>query len=506
MAANTEAARHFYRNLISAAGQPAVSYLKRRGLSGDVVQRFGLGYATGGWQDLLDHLRRQGFSDTDLEQTGLFGRNKRGGLYDLFRDRLMFPIIDTMGRILAFGGRVLDDSLPKYINSPETPVYSKGKLLYALNLAGRSHSKTIILVEGYMDVIALHQAGFDSAVAVLGTALTEDQARLLKRYADKVIVSFDADAAGKNAALRSFDILERQHCPIHVLAIPDGQDPDEYIRSKGADRFKALLQTADNLLDYRFKAAEEAAMAGGFFDADRFMQAVTPVLLDIDKPTTFDRYVDMTAARLGNVRVDSVRREIAQQRRQYERSGARRRLAYTEPQRLGEPGGQDRKPEPAPADALVKTSVSQEELTLFTIMARLGETGVKADGTPALEEFSDARTSGFPGQVLALSETGRLTESSLLNLAAAYEWQGAVLKDKLAGILMRLPDDYPAEAIRSDAKRLARQIQLDYLQGRRNYLNGQLDHGELAPAEKAACEQERNEIALKIKDLRRSKD
>ncbi|HHX38137.1 MAG TPA: DNA primase, partial [Clostridiaceae bacterium] len=215
--ANTEAARHFYLNLRSAKGNEAVQYLKDRGISGRTIVSFGLGYATAGWQDLYDHLIDEGYTEDELRLTGLFRENKHGNLYDLFRERLMFPIIDTMGRIVAFGGRILDDSHPKYINSPETPVYHKGQILYGLNVAKRTQAKAFVLVEGYMDVLALHQAGFDQTVGVLGTALTQSQVRLLRRYRDRVIVGFDADEAGQQAVSRSFELLEQSNFHISVL-------------------------------------------------------------------------------------------------------------------------------------------------------------------------------------------------------------------------------------------------------------------------------------------------
>ena len=226
-----EAARQFYRNLISPHGERIRVYLQNRGLHTSTSTRFGLGFALDEWDGLLNHLKGLGYTDEEeLLQSGLFKRGKNDRLYDLFRNRLMFPIFDAMGRIIAFGGRVIDDGMPKYINSPETPIYSKGRHLYALNLAKSSKQNHLLIVEGYMDAIALHQSGIRQTVASLGTALTENQAQLLRKYTEQVIIAYDADAAGQAATLRSLDILAKKGLNVSVLQVPDGQDPDSFFR------------------------------------------------------------------------------------------------------------------------------------------------------------------------------------------------------------------------------------------------------------------------------------
>ncbi len=216
-----EAARHFYRNLTEDAGRVAQAYIRKRALSPSICKKFGLGYATENWDDLLQHLARLGYQDeTLLLQSGLFRPKKSGGLYDLFRHRLMFPILDAMGRIIAFGGRVLDDSQPKYINSPETPIYTKGRHLYALNLAKSSKQHQLVIVEGYMDAIALHQAGVGNVVSTSGTSLTSGQIRVMKRYGNDLLMIFDADTAGVQAAVRGIGTALQGGMGVRILMLP----------------------------------------------------------------------------------------------------------------------------------------------------------------------------------------------------------------------------------------------------------------------------------------------
>ena len=251
---NRCAARYFYENLNAKTPEAAMArryWKEKRGLSDAAIRRFGLGYAPEDFGGLLHYLKRRGFSEEELETSGLVKRSAKGNLYDIFRHRVMVPIIDVRGNIIAFGGRVMDDSKPKYINSPETMVYHKSRTLFALNVAKKSTSKRYILCEGYMDVISMHEAGFDTAVCACGTALTPDQVKLISQYADEVILSYDSDKAGQKATLRSLELFRNSPVRVGVLQIPGAKDPDEYIKKYGADRFKALLDGVGNALDFR---------------------------------------------------------------------------------------------------------------------------------------------------------------------------------------------------------------------------------------------------------------
>lgn len=257
-ALHKEAARFFHSRLYAPIGANALQYAAGRGMPKSILTRFGIGYAPDSWTDLVDYLRSKNYTDQELRDSGLVTvSQKNGNLFDRFRDRLMFPIIDVRGNVIGFGGRIMnssDKSAAKYLNSPETLIFNKRKNLFALNLAKKSKLGYLILVEGYMDAIALHQYGFDCAVASLGTALTEDGANLLSRYTEQVVLIYDGDEAGQNATQRAIPILEKAGLQVKVLKMRDAKDPDEYLKKFGADRFRILLEESANRVEYQLNA------------------------------------------------------------------------------------------------------------------------------------------------------------------------------------------------------------------------------------------------------------
>ena len=257
-AMHKEAARFFHSRLYAPIGANALQYATGRGMPKSILTKFGIGYAPDSWTDLVDYLRSKNYTDQELRDSGLVTvSQKNGNLLDRFRDRLMFPIIDVRGNVIGFGGRIMnssDKSAAKYLNSPETLIFNKRKNLFALNLAKKSKLGYLILVEGYMDAIALHQYGFDCAVASLGTALTEDGANLLSRYTEQVVLIYDGDEAGQNATQRAIPILEKAGLQVKVLKMRDAKDPDEYLKKFGADRFRILLEESANRVEYQLNA------------------------------------------------------------------------------------------------------------------------------------------------------------------------------------------------------------------------------------------------------------
>ncbi|MBQ3823811.1 MAG: DNA primase, partial [Clostridia bacterium] len=249
--ANREAARYYHACLKDEKlGLAAREYIAKRRLSAATVTHFGLGFAPDGWDNLVKHLKYKGFSEADIITSGLARRSKTGGAIDFFRNRLIFPIIDLRGNVIAFGGRVLDNSLPKYLNSSDTPVFSKKNNLFALNFAKNKGNDRLILAEGYMDVISMHQAGFTEAVATLGTAITPEQARIMSRYAKKIVVAYDTDRAGQEAVKKANRLFGELSVDVKILAVSEGKDPDEFIRENGAEKFEMLLEGAKSRLDY----------------------------------------------------------------------------------------------------------------------------------------------------------------------------------------------------------------------------------------------------------------
>ncbi len=253
---NKSAARWFYDNLSRPEGAAAVSYIQKRRLTKRTVTNFGLGAAPDDWYALVNEMRRRGFSDQELLDAGLAKRGKNGGIYDVFRNRLVFPVIDVRGSVIGFSGRILDDGEPKYLNTPDTPVFSKSRNLFALNLAKRSKRGMLILAEGNVDVVMLHQAGFDCAVASLGTSLTAEQARLMSRYTKNVVIAYDSDAAGVKAAQRAIGLLEPAGLQVRVLRMEGAKDPDEFIKARGPEAFELLLERSANHVEYRILAVK----------------------------------------------------------------------------------------------------------------------------------------------------------------------------------------------------------------------------------------------------------
>lgn len=280
---NKEVGRYFFNNLQNTKNE-GKSYFMRRGISEATIRKFGLGYARDGWNNIRDYLKSRGYNENMIEKAGVIIRSEKNrSYYDRFRNRVMFPVFDYKGRVIAFGGRVLDDSKPKYLNSPETPVFNKGNNLYGLNFAIKDNNlRTLVIVEGYMDVISLHQYGITNVVASLGTALTVNQARLLKRYADKIIISYDADLAGQMATLRGLEILRANNFDVRVLTVPNGKDPDEFIRANGKDAFLKLMDNAIPLIDYRINKAKEGINFKKREDVIKYSKNVMEILADLD--------------------------------------------------------------------------------------------------------------------------------------------------------------------------------------------------------------------------------
>lgn len=286
---NVEAARFFYSNL--AKNKKAQEYFSARGISVSTMKRFGLGFAPDSWHSLLNALKAKGYTELDMLNLGLIIKSEKGNMYDRFRNRVMFPVFDYSGKVIGFGGRVLDDSKPKYLNSPESLIFQKGVNLYGLNFALKSSKeRTLIIVEGYMDCISLHQYGITNAVASLGTALTERQAKLLRRYADKIIMSYDADGAGQAATIRGMEVLRKEGLDVRILTIPSGKDPDEFIRANGKEAFLRIVENALPLLDYKIKKSAEGVNFKDSEEVIKYIKNATDVLAELN-PVEKDVYI-----------------------------------------------------------------------------------------------------------------------------------------------------------------------------------------------------------------------
>lgn len=300
--ANREAARFFHSTLISPRGQSGLNYLRGRALSDRTIRHFGLGFADDDWNSLCNFLKNKDFSEYEILSANLAFKNRSGnGIHDRFVNRVMFPIIDLRGNVIAFGGRIMTDEKPKYLNTSDTPVFKKSENLFSLNNAKSSDTRTLILCEGYMDVIALNQAGFTNAVATLGTALTNEQAVLMKRYADEVIICYDADGAGQKATARAIQILRNAGLPIKILTVPSGKDPDEFIRSKGENgpaAFKLLIDKCGNDVEYRLMKLRENYNLTTTDGKVAFLNDAVKIVASIESPIERDVFASKLCAEL----------------------------------------------------------------------------------------------------------------------------------------------------------------------------------------------------------------
>lgn len=406
LALNKEAARFFYSGLSTPEGQRACDYMRRRQLSPATARRFGLGYAPDSWDSLCNAMREKGFSDRELAEAGLARTGKNGGIYDTFRSRLMFPVIDVRGNVIGFSGRILGEGEPKYMNSPETLVFNKSRNLFALNLAKKSKCGYIILSEGNIDVASLHQAGFDSAVASLGTSLTPEQARLISRYTSQVIIAYDNDGAGIKAAQRAIGILEKLELKVKVLRLEGAKDPDEFIKLKGAEAFRKLLEGSENQIDYRLRQVTEKFDLSADEQKVAFLKEATDLVARL--PGAVERQVySMRVAAMGGVPDNAVVSEVDRRRKRL-LSSARRseNRAQTRPERMPAPGG-GRKPYADPYSAAAEEGLIR---LLYLEPALAGEPGL-----PEPEAFSSAELGHIYAALLEKLRQGERASTASLS-------------------------------------------------------------------------------------------
>ncbi len=304
-----EAGRFYNEQLYSPAGKDCMAYVRKRGLSKAIVTRFGIGFAPNSWNALVDAMRKKGYTDRELRDADLVGE-KNGRIYDRFRNRLMFPIIDVRGNVIGFGGRVLDDSTPKYLNTSETLIFNKRKNIFGLNFARKSKQGYLILVEGNVDVVTLHQYGFDNAVASLGTSLTEEHAALLSRYTEQVVLTYDSDEAGQRAAKRAIPMLEKVGIQVKVLKMRDAKDPDEFLHKFGPDAFKVLLEESSNRVEYQLNAIRSRYNLGVDEEKIQYVHEAAELICTLDSSVKREVYGTRVAESAG-ISPDTMKLEVS---------------------------------------------------------------------------------------------------------------------------------------------------------------------------------------------------
>ena len=378
LAANRDAARWFYEQLITPEGKRCTDYMAGRKISPSVAKRFGLGFAPEHSGAFLTAMRQKGYSDWELSDADLIRRGDHG-FYSTFRNRLMFPIIDVRGNVIGFSGRALGDAGAKYLNSKDTLVFNKGRNLFALNLAKKSKAGYIILSEGNIDIVALHQAGFDSAVASLGTSLTPEQARLISRYTNEVIIAYDNDGAGIKASQRAIGILERLDLKVRVLRMTGAKDPDEYIKTRGADAFRNLLEDSEDQVDYRLGTVTAKYDLSQDDQKVAFLKEATALLATLPGAVEREVYAIRVAEQAG-VGQDAVIREVERRRKQLLRKAAR-----SEEQELNRP---ERMAQPADKQLRYRNPVSAAAEEGVIRLLYLEPSLVRESGLPEATMFS----------------------------------------------------------------------------------------------------------------------
>lgn len=293
---NRIAANFFYNNLVKGADKSGLKYFVDRKLSPQTIKKYGLGYASDSWDALCNELHSKGYNDNEIIDAWLGGRSKRSnGVYDMFRKRVMFPIVDLRGNIIGFGGRVLDNSVPKYLNTGATPVFDKGSNLFSMNFAKSADTKRLILCEGYMDVIAVNQAGFDNVVATLGTAITPNQARLISHYAEEVIIAYDSDGAGQKATQKAINHFADVGVKTKIIHMEGAKDPDEFIKKFGVNRFRMLLDDSNDATDFMLDKCEDGIELSTEFGKVEFLKRSAAVLAGIESALEREVYISRTA-------------------------------------------------------------------------------------------------------------------------------------------------------------------------------------------------------------------
>ena len=306
---NRETANFYYDFLLHGGDKRGLQYFAQRKLSAQTIKSYGLGFSPDDWNVLRDHLRRRGFRDEEMVTAGVCLRSEKGHIYDAFRGRVMFPIVDLRGSVIGFGGRVLDDTKPKYLNTNATPVFDKGRNLFSLNFAKDAASTTMILAEGYMDVISIHQAGFPNVVATLGTAITPDQARLIAQYAKEVVIAYDSDGAGQAATQKALNHFSAVGLPARILRMEGAKDPDEFIKRYGPEQFRLLIDNAGDALNFKLDKCREGLDLSTEIGKTELLRRSVNVLAGIANPLEREVYISRTAGAI-DIRADILRMQV----------------------------------------------------------------------------------------------------------------------------------------------------------------------------------------------------
>ena len=468
-ALHKEAARFFHSKLYEPQGAAALQYALNRGMSKATLINFGIGYAPDSWSELVDALRKKGYTNEELNDSGLVTVSKKNGnLFDRFRDRLMFPIIDVRGNVIGFGGRIMknDPNAAKYLNSPETMIFNKRKNLFGLNMAKKSKLGYLILVEGYMDAIALHQYGFDCAVASLGTSLTEEHAVLLSKYTEQVVLIYDGDEAGQRAAQRAIPMLEKAGLQVKVLRMKDAKDPDEFLKKFGADKFKILLEESSNRVEYQLDAIRRKYRLEEDEQRVKFIQEAAELICTLGSAVQREVY-GHRVAESGKISYEAMKMEVD---KAYKRRLSRERKKQEK---------QDLQPvqnlQPKTRafyyknmkSAMAEETVLAMVLTEPALFDKTGELTEEMFSAPVLgRAFTQLRQRHKEGLEASTAVLTDFTSDEMSHLVGIVQrHQGPVNENALADCIRTIRGEYQAGSVSSDDDLLALQNKLKERKG-----------------------------------------
>ena len=468
-AANKEAARFYHSQLYAPIGKAALEYAMGRGMPKGTLINFGIGYAPDSWDSLVKHLRSKGYTDEELKESGLVTvSQKNGNLFDRFRDRLMFPIIDVRGNVIGFGGRIMkkDDNAAKYLNSPETLIFNKRKNLFALNLAKKSKLGYLILVEGYMDAITLHQYGFDCAVASLGTALTSDGANLLSKYTDEVVLIYDGDTAGQNATQRAIPILEKSGLKVRVLQMQGAKDPDEYLKKFGADKFKLLLEGSANRIEYQLNAIRKKYDLSIDDEKVQYVQESADLIASLDSSIKQEIY-GKRVAEAAVISGEAMKLEISKafKRRRNREKKAQERIDLAPAQQFQRRGGSK------VIYHNVKSGVAEQRLIAMVLrepalLDMAAELKAEEFSVPLFSKvYAQLQQRHQMHQEISLAVLTEVDADEMSHLAGMLYQQNMVNEDAFRDCIRTIKDEYRSAKVETDDDLLAFQKRMQQRKG-----------------------------------------
>lgn len=468
-AANKEAARFYHSQLYAPIGKAALEYALGRGMPKATLINFGIGYAPDSWDSLVKHLRSKGYTDEELKESGLVTvSQKNSNLFDRFRDRLMFPIIDVRGNVIGFGGRIMkkDDNAAKYLNSPETLIFNKRKNLFALNLAKKSKLGYLILVEGYMDAITLHQYGFDCAVASLGTALTSDGANLLSKYTDEVVLIYDGDTAGQNATQRAIPILEKSGLKVRVLQMQGAKDPDEYLKKFGADKFKLLLEGSANRIEYQLNAIRKKYDLSIDDEKVQYVQESADLIASLDSSIKQEIY-GKRVAEAAVISGEAMKLEISKafKRRRNREKKAQERIDLAPAQQFQRRGGSK------VIYHNVKSGVAEQRLITMVLrepalLDMAAELKAEEFSVPLFSKvYAQLQQRHQMHQEISLAVLTEVDADEMSHLAGMLYQQNMVNEDAFRDCIRTIKDEYRSAKVETDDDLLAFQKRMQQRKG-----------------------------------------